>query len=463
MLAGLPQAPTKYSPVSGDFKEAKQRQQYVLSKMYEKGFITLAQAKEAANEQLVFNEQKNISVNKYPYFTDYVKQELAQKIGDEAIDSGGIKVYTTLDSKNQDVAEAKAKEYMQKFANRKVTNAAIVVLDNKDGGISAMVGGVDYEKSKVNVATSPRQPGSSFKPIVYTAGLFAGYSPATRLYDRFVNFGGIPAYTPKNYDGKFHGDVTFRNALANSLNIPAVEMTKLAGIDRVLDTAKKMGINTLNSDPNRYGLSIGLGSGEVKLFELARAYSIFANNGEMSNFSGIQKIVDNEGTEIYIQPKYKSPAIDPRVAFIMSNVLSDNQARSMVFGTNNPLTLKNRKVGAKTGTTDDYADSWTMGFTPQFTTGVWMGNNDHSVMVKNSGVEGAAYIWHDVMEGIHEGLLAEDFVKPDGLTEAWVSRTTGLPAGQGGGSILEYFLPGTEPKKNQDYNYLNQFKVAPKK
>lgn len=458
MLVGLPQAPTKYSPISGDYNEAKLRQQYVLSKMVEKGMINLEQAKTAANEPLEFKPEAGALTLKYPYFVDYVKAELESKLGEEAVDRGGIKVYTTLDPAVQDVAEAKAKEYMQKFAYRKVTNTAIVVLDNKNESIAGMVGGVDWEKSKVNVATSPRQPGSSFKPIVYTAGLLSGYNATTRLYDGSVNFGGIPPYKPQNYDGKFHGNVTLRNALANSLNIPAVEMAKLAGIDKVLSTAKTLGISTLGTDTSKYGLSIGLGSGEVKLFELVRAYAVFPNAGEYANFSGVSRIIDNEGSEIYVQPKYKAPAIDPRVAFIMTSILSDNQARSMVFGTNNPLTLKNRPVGAKTGTTDDYADSWTVGFTPQYTTGVWMGNNDHSKMARISGVEGAAYIWHDVMEGIHSGLAAEDFTKPDGLTEAWVNRTTGeVSKIQKAPNILENFVPGTEPKEKVDYSYLNQF------
>lgn len=458
ILAGLPQAPTKYSPISGDFNEAKLRQQYVLSKMVERNMITLEQAKVAANEPLDLKPQAGDLVLKHPYFVDFVKQELSSKIGEEAVDRGGLKVYTTLDPKVQDIAEAKAAEYMKKFAYRKVTNTAIVVLDNKNEGIAGMVGGVNWEKSKVNVATSQRQPGSSFKPIVYTAGILSGYSAASRLYDGSVNFGGIPAYRPKNYDGTFHGNVTVRTALANSLNIPAVEMAKLAGIDKILSTAKSMGISTLESDSNKYGLSIGLGSGEVKLFELARAYSVFPNGGEYANFSGISRIVDNEGSEIYSQPKYKSPAIDPRVAYIMTSILSDNQARSMVFGTSSPLTFKDRPVGAKTGTTDDYADSWTMGFTPQYTTGVWMGNNDHSTMAKISGIEGAAYIWHDVMEGIHVGLPVEQFKKPGGLSEAWVNRSTGATSTvQKAPNILEYFLPGTEPKDKPDYSYLNQF------
>lgn len=459
MLAGITVAPSRYSPISGDFNEAKKRQEYVLSNMYHLGMVNFEEAKIAANEPLDFNEKTNNYINKYPYFTSYLKQELNAKLGEKTLEAGGIKVYTTLDPQKQQVAEEKAKEYVTKFAYQNVTNAAIVILDNKNKSIAALVGGVDWEKSKVNVATSPRQPGSSFKPIVYTAGLLEGYTASTILLDQSINFGGIPPYRPKNYDGKFHGNVTVRTALANSLNIPAVEMTSLAGIDKVAETARNMGITTIKEDPSSYGLSLGLGSAEVKLIELTRAYSVFPNQGKLASFVGVTRIVDNEGTEIYKQPVVENQAIDPAAAYVMTNILSDNNARKMVFGTNSPLNLKDRKVGAKTGTTDDYADSWTVGFTPQYTVGVWMGNNDSSKMKKVSGVEGAAYIWNAVMKDIHTGLPVEDFPIPEKVEQKWINPKTGeLAAKQGAPGVLEYFIVGTAPTGKVDLSYLNVFK-----
>lgn len=459
MLSGLPAAPTKLSPISGNFNLAKERQEYVLSKMVSLGYITLDEAKEAANTELYFQSAEQDLVLKYPHFVDFIKHELSDKIGAETFDRGGLEIYTTLDPKNQEIAEKTAAEYIaKKFTNRKVTNAAVVILDNKNGSLSAMVGGVDYEKSKVNVATSLRQPGSSFKPIVYLAGLLNGYTASSILADKYVNFGGNPAYKPRNYDGSFHGNVTVRTALQNSLNIPAVEMTKLVGVNKVAETAKLLGISSLNEDPTSYGLTIGLGSAEVKLYDLARAYSVLANNGKAANYSGIEKIVDSDGTEIYKTPKMFSQIIDERIAFIMSNILSDNKARSMVFGSNSPLYLKDRPVAAKTGTTDNYADSWTMGFTPQYTVGVWMGNNDRTTMAKVSGVEGAAYIWHDIIAAIHKDLPVEQFTKPDGLKELYINSKTGLPAPtQSKGYQLEYYLPDTEPTKDTKFDYLNIF------
>lgn len=461
MLAGLPMAPTKLSPISGDYDESKKRQEYVLSKMYNLKMINMEEAKEAANApfDLKKYEKKELTL-KYPYFVDFVKQEVSAKLGSEAIEKGGLSIYTTLDPKAQDIAEEKVREYLEKFKYRKVSNSSAVILDNKNETMSALVGGADWEESKVNVATSERQPGSSFKPLVYTAGLLSGYTAATQLLDTYINFGGNPPYIPRNYDGSYHGNVTVRKALANSLNIPAVEMTKLASIEKVIETAEKMGITTIDKDANSYGLSIGLGSAEVELFELTRAFSVYANSGGLAAFSSIDKVVDNEGTEIYKPKKLKQEAIDPKVAYIITSILSDNKARSMIFGTNSPLTLKDRPVAAKTGTTDNYTDSWTVGFTPQNTIGVWMGNNDRSKMAQLPGIEGAAYVWHDIIKEISEGLPAEEFQKPEGLTELAINPYTGAITNAARWTQAEYFVPGTEPKDKPDLSYLDQFRTS---
>lgn len=458
MIIGLPAAPSRLSPISGDFEAAKERQKYVLSQMYYAGFISLDEAQKASSETLYFSTKKREAVLKYPYFVDYVKNELKEKLGEDAYNAGGLVVHTTLDPNAQKIAEAAAKKRVAELKYNNVTNSAVIVLNNKNGEVAAMVGGLDYNTSKVNVATSLRQPGSSFKPIVYTTGLLNGYTAASKLWDGRVNFGGIPPYRPQNYDGTYHGYVTVRTALSNSLNVPAVEMTKLVGVDKVLDTAKLLGIDSL--DPDReYGLSIGLGSGEVKLIEMVQAYSTFANQGEKPNPTVIDKVLDTENNEIYLQPEAKERVLDEKIAYIMTSILSDNYARRMVFGSYSKLQLGDRPVAAKTGTTDSFADNWTLGFTPQYTVGVWVGNNDHSVMRNVSGVQGAAPIWNDIMTSLHAKLKIETFKKPAGLSEMWISPYTALPANyEGKPNTLEYFVPGTEPTKNENFDYLKQFR-----
>lgn len=458
MIVGLPAAPSHLSPISGDFEAAKERQKYVLSQMYHQGYITYEEAQQASEETLYFSNAKRESVLKYPYFVDYVRSEIREKLGDEAYDAGGLRVYTTLNPKIQQSVEREAKKHINTIKYRNVTNAAVVVIDNKSGEVSAMVGGLDYSNSKVNVATAKRQPGSSFKPIVYTTGLLNSYTAASKLWDGRVNFGGNPPYIPRNYDGGYRGYVTVRTALSNSLNVPAVEMTKLVGTDKVIDTAHKLGIASLDKD-REYGLTIGLGSGEVKLIELAQAYSTLANLGQKPNLTVIDRVVDATGSDLYIQPESKDKVIDEKVAYIMTNILSDNYSRRLVFGTNSDLQLGNRPVAAKTGTTDSFADNWTMGYTPQYTVGVWVGNNDRSVMKYLPGLQGAAPIWNAVMKDIHKSLKIEKFSIPKGLSKMWISPYTGLPANyQGKPNIEEYFVPGTEPNKNERFEYLKQFR-----
>lgn len=458
MIIGLPAAPSRLSPISGDYEAAKQRQRYVLSQMYYNGKISLEQAQTAASTTLYFTDAQVPVVLKYPYFVDYVTEEVKQKIGTETFEAGGLKIYTTLDPKIQNAVETAAAKHIATLRGRNVTNAASVVLDNESGEVRAMMGGLDYEESKVNVATSRRQPGSSFKPIVYTAGLLEGYTAASKLWDHSVNFGGIPPYRPRNYDGKYRGYLTVRTALSNSLNIPAVEMTKLVGVADVVKTAHILGLESLDADRD-YGLSVGLGAGEVELLDMVQAYSTFANAGQRPNPTVIDKIVDSMDNEIYLQPESKEAVLDPRIAYIMTSILSDNNARRLVFGSNSLLQLGKRPVAAKTGTTDSFADNWTMGFTPQYTVGVWVGNNDHSVMRNLPGLQGAAPIWNTIMKEIHKEKEIVQFVKPSGLEEAWISPTTGLPAKtQRKPNLLEYFMPGTVPLKTEKFEYLKQFR-----
>lgn len=456
LLAGLPQAPSYYNPLGNNYEQSKKRQEYVLQQMLLAGYITLDQAKDAANAPLEFYGKTTL-LDKYPYFSEYVKQDLALDVGSEKVDSSGYRVYTTLDPEKQDIAEKKVREGLVKLKYRGASNASVVIQDPKNGEILAMVGGADWNTSKVNVSTAERQPGSSFKPIVYATALEKGYTAATILYDKYVNFGGIPPYAPRNYNGGFSGYVTVRNSLARSLNVPAVEMGKIVGIQNVIDQAHELGITSINDGPERYGLSLPLGTAEVKLVDLVGAYATFANRGERNNQRVITKVIDEKGNEMIARPAGQKQVVTEETAYILSSILSDNKARSLVFGSNSPL--KTDKITAvKTGTTDNYADSWTVGYSPSLVVGVWMGNNDRKPMKRVSGVEGAAYIWHDTITEILTTYPNEPFIKPENIKEAWINPRTGALAKYNGSpNVLEYFKDGTIPSIKVDLSYLRQF------
>ncbi|MDD5693164.1 MAG: PBP1A family penicillin-binding protein [Patescibacteria group bacterium] len=456
MLAGLPQAPTEYSPLGDNYDESKKRQEYVLQRMYLASDIDLETAKSAANTELYFSGKQE-TIDKYPFFSQYVKDDLQKQTGSSDIDNSGYRVYTSLDPVKQEIAERQAKEGIKKLSYRGATNAAVVIADPKTNEVLAMVGGVDWDKSKVNVATSERQPGSSFKPVVYSAALENGYTAATILNDKYVNFGGNPAYIPKNYSGGYSGFVTVRNALARSLNIPAVEMGKLVGVEKVIDMAHSLGISTINRDATSYGLSISLGSAEVKLADMTEVYSTFAAGGERMPQTAISKILDSKGNKITLIRRNKQRVMSSESAYIISSILSDNNARSATFGSVSPLKT-DKLTAVKTGTTDDYADSWTMGYTPDLVVGVWMGNNDRTPMRRVSGIEGAAYIWHDIMTECLKDIPSKDFERPTTIKEAWINPYTGaISKYQARPSVLEYFKPGTEPGTKTDLSYLKQF------
>lgn len=415
MLAGLPQAPTKYSPINGDETAAKKRQEYVLQQMYLAGNIDLATAKEAANASLDYYS-KDLSTNKYPYFTQFVKDELTAKLGAENVENKGLHVYTSLDAAKQQVAETRMAENLKKLAYRGASNAAVVIGDVANNTILAMVGGSDWNTSKVNVSTSLRQPGSSFKPIVYATALDNGFTAATILNDKYTNYGGTPPYIPRNYSGGFSGYVTLRNALARSLNTTAVAVGKAVGIGKVIDMAHTLGITSLNDKPENYGLPLALGSGEVKLVDMVEAFSTFADSGKRMPQTAILKIIGSDGEEIAQPKRNKSQVLNAQTAYIISSILSDNKARSATFGTYSPLKT-DKTTAVKTGTTDNYADSWTVGYSPDYVVGVWMGNNDHTPMKQVSGIEGAAYVWHDIMTDLLKNVPNKAFVKPAGLVE----------------------------------------------
>ncbi len=417
IIAAIPNRPTYYSPYGSHKDKLLVRQRYILDSMVELGYITKDQSEAAKNEKLNFKPlTESITA---PHFVMYIRELLSEKYGENFINQEGLKVYTTLDLDKQKIAEAAIKDTVEaKGAKYGFGNAALVALDPKTGQILAMVGSADYNNEdidgQVNVAISNRQPGSSFKPIVYTASFIKGFTPNTVIYDTITNFatGGAKAYEPHNYHNDENGPVTLRKALAGSLNIPAVKLTYLTGMDNILDLADKLGYTTL-SDRSRLGLSLVLGGAEVKLLEHTAAYGALSQEGVKHETAAILKIEDNSGKIIEEYKDKSENVIDPEIARQTTDILSDDGARSYIFGSGSKLTLPGRPVATKTGTTNDFHDAWTMGYTPSLVCGVWVGNADNKQM--SSGADGsvvAAPIWNAFMQGALKDTPAESFVKP---------------------------------------------------
>ena len=423
-LAALPRAPTFYSPYGQHKDRLLTRKNYVLDQMVAMGYLNKEQAEAAKKEELKFaRRQENI---KAPHFVMYVREMLVDKYGEKMVAEGGLKVYTTIDLKYQAAAEEAITEIGAKNIKRYgANNAALVSLDPKTGEILAMVGSIDYfdmeNDGNVNVTIANRQPGSSFKPIVYATAFKDKYNPAYPLFDVSTDFGN---YTPQNYNGQTNGLLTMRQALSNSLNIPAVKTLYLAGLKESLQTAHDMGITTLNQ-PERYGLSLVLGGGEVKPLDMATAFGVFANEGKLFPTHGILKIEDSKG-KIIDEPaknlKAKT-ALDPQIAYQIANILSDNDSRSMIFGSRSALYFPDRTVAAKTGTTTEFRDAWTVGFTPSLSTAVWVGNNDNTPMAAHAdGVVAAAPIFHKYIQEALKDKPNEDFNRPKEIKEITVDK-----------------------------------------
>lgn len=421
LLAALPQGPDLYSPYGtgsrGDNRESLLwRQDYILTQMAEQGYITPEQAEEAkAVDTLKKLVPKRIGNIKAPHFVDYVSSQLFEKYGQRAIEQGGLKVTTSLDWDLQQIGEEEIEKGVdERGRTYGFTNGALVALDPKTGQILTMVGSKDYYDEtwgKVNVALRPRQPGSSFKPIVYAAGFAKGYTPDMTLWDVNTIFKNeVKDYEPKNYNLNENGPISARKALQGSLNIPAVKMLYLVGVGRTLDFAERLGYTTF-ADRSRFGLALVLGGGEVKLLEHANAFAAFANEGQQMPLASILKVEDSKGTVLEEwQPSEGVRVVDRDVALTLSDVLSDNNARSYIFGTRNTLTLPDRPVAAKTGTTNNFHDAWTMGYIPQLAAGVWVGNNDNSAMKnKADGSVIAAPIWQAFMKRATQDMEVENF------------------------------------------------------
>ena len=439
MIAGLPSAPTLYSPLGANPQLGKVRQRYVLDRMTKLGYITKEQADAAAAETLTYAKEERVF--HAPHFVFYVKQELAKYYGDDVIDSGGLKVHTTLDLPKQEAMEEEIKQGVASVHGYHATDGALVAMDPKNGEVLAMVGSADFNDDtidgKVNVATSERQPGSSFKPFVYLEALRQGNAASTVLHDKPTTF--YNTFTPHDYDGGYRGPVTMRYALGSSLNIPAVELLDKVGNKPSIELAHQLGITTLN-EPDRYGLSLVLGGGEVKLLDMTSAFGVFANKGMNAGKASVTKVEGPNGQVLYERKVQPVKVVDEGLTFILSDILSDSRARVPGFGGSTPLDLP-RPAAVKTGTTNNFKDNWTVGYTPNLVIGVWVGNANGDAMQGISGVQGAAPIWHAAMVKLLKDLPVERFDPPGNVVRrcACVSAL--------GGGVQEWFLKGSADAK----------------
>lgn len=449
LLAGLLVAPSRLSPVHGNRDEAIERQKTVLEDMYKHKYISLAEKTEAENSPLNFNPQPpDQSPYAASHFAQMVQQELINRYGEESLIHSGLVVQTTVDLEWQGEAEKAVLKQVDKLKGNRVSNGSAVVIDPKTGEVLALVGSRDFsnqEYGQVNIATSLRQPGSTFKPIVYLAALEQrAVTPASILEDKPVAYQNN--YKPENYDRRFRGPVTVRRALANSLNVPTVALQNKIGVASTLDMAKRLGLSTLNGFTDS-DLSISLGSGETKLIEMTAAYATLANQGNYIQPALISSIKDREGKVIYQYQANPRPAVDSGDAFLISSILSDKVARKEIFGNSLDIT---RPAAVKTGTSQDYRDSWTIGYTPSLAVGVWVGNNNSKPMDQVAGSLGAAPIWKQLMEKFSTGTEIENFVPPDSVVLAPICpyQETGRGKWQVSSRDKEYFILGTEPNKS---------------
>jgi len=457
ILAGLPQRPSAYSPFGEDNQAYKRRTEDVLRRMREEGYITREQETAVKNELDEVKFVEGGASFKAPHFVMYVKKQLEERYGERLVEQGGLKVTTTLDLELQEKAQEAVSEEIAKVEKVHITNGAALVLDPKTGEILAMVGSKNYNDpnydGKVNVVTSLRQPGSAIKPVTYVTALKKGYTASTLLMDTPTTFpggAGQPDYKPVNYDGKFHGPLQVRFALGNSMNMPAVKMLAIVGVKDMLQTAYELGFKTLEptkENLSRLGLSVTLGGGEVRLLDMVSAYSAFANGGLRVEPVAILKVVDKDGKTLEeFKPAGQKRVLSQEQAFLISHILSDNNARVITFGERSYLNVPDTQVAVKTGTTNDKRDNWTVGWTPNIITGVWVGNNDNSAMKEvASGVSGASPIWRRILLLALSGKPKEIFNTPGGIVSAEVDSVSGFKAHDSFGSRMEYFIKGTEP------------------
>jgi len=458
ILAGLPQRPNAYSPFSKTPTAYIDRTNHVLTRMVEDGYISQDAADKALEEAKTYKFNQNKSQISAPHFVLWVKDVLSQKYGEDVVDGGGLKITTTLDLSLQQEAEKIVSEEVDKAENLGISNGAAIMADPTNGQVLAMVGSRDYFSDKTdgnfNVATQAlRQPGSAIKPVTYLAAIKKGYSASSLIMDTPVTFpggAGQKDYSPENYTGKFVGPMSLRNALGNSINTTAVKMLARVGLKNMLTLANDMGLTTLaptKENLSRFGLAVTLGGAEVKMIDLAGAYTAFANGGQSMTLTGVLKVEDSNGR---VLEEFKAPegkkVMTPQEAFIISNILQDNTARTLTFGAVNGLIIPNYQVAVKTGTTNDKRDNWTIGWTPNLLTAVWVGNNDNSPMGKiASGVSGASPIWRKLMLYEVPKRTKQDFVVPEKVVSVDVDVVSGYPAHDGFPTKKDYFIEGTQP------------------
>src|SRR3989344_408450 len=429
-LAALPNAPTYYSPYGNNREKLEARKELVLERMFEGGFITKEERGAAQKEVVVFKPQATTGINA-PHFVLFVKEYLESRYGPRAVSDEGLKVITTLDyalqQKAEEVVRRHALENEKKF---NAENAGLVAIDPKTGGILAMVGSRGYFDKEIdgnfNVALAKRQPGSSFKPFVYAAALTKEYTPETTVFDvrtefsTYCNPDGTPinpqdadkCYQPENYDQTYRGPVTMREALAQSINVPAIKFLYLTGLKDSIQVAQNMGITTL-VDPGRYGLTLVLGGGEVSLLDMTSSYGVFANGGTRSAYYAVEAVYDREGKGLERFQLSPELVLEKNVALQITNILSDNKARAPAFGELSYLHFPQREVAVKTGTTNDYRDAWIIGYTPSLSVGAWAGNNDNSPMEKKVAGFIVAPLWNAFMKDALESLPNEPLPKAD--------------------------------------------------
>jgi 1A family penicillin-binding protein len=447
LLAAIIQAPSALSPISGNEQAALKRRNLVLKLMLDQGYITKDEETAAQKEKIKLNPTKDDINEDGVHFALMIQDLLIKEYGEQSVANSGYVVKTTIDLDLQRAAQKAVADQVKRLASNKVTNGAAIAEDPKTGEILALVGSHDYADDKngrINMALRPRQPGSSFKPLIYAKAIEERkITASTQLDDEPVKFG---TYEPLDYDRKFRGKVLARYALANSLNIPAVHVLDMIGVKAGVEQAKDMGITTLSNEKD-YGLPLVLGAAEVPLIEMTNAYSVFADEGTWHKNQIFLEIRDKNG-KVILEPSTETRQVMPSsVAYIISSILSDNEARQDTFG--GSLTIS-RKAAVKTGTTNDYRDSLTLGYTPQVVVGVWIGNNDNTPMSSVAGSSGAGPIWRQIMESYLKGKELVDFEKPGTIVDETVCREDGkkleLAENQATTSaFLEYFLRGTAP------------------
>lgn len=464
-LVGLPAAPLGMDPFTeAGFRRARIRQREVLNIMVQHNDLTQAEADSiyAQGVQLVPEDKRQVSLLA-PHFVHYVRQQLDDQFGPDRVNRGGLQVTTTLDLRMQQVAETVAKQQVALLAKQNVSNASLVALKNDTGEILTMLGSVDYWdrtiQGRVNMAVAERQPGSSMKPITYAAALERGITAAEVIWDvkHKEKLTNNQVYEPKNYDEKFHGPVRLRSALANSYNIPAIKLIKRVGVQETIDAAHRLGVTGLNRGPQWYGLSLTLGGGEVSLLGMTTAYSTLARLGYLIPPAAILNVKDGAGNLVYqYTPPTPQLVMNPAAAYIVTDFMSDEAARIPAFGPNSPLKLT-QPAAVKTGTTNDYRDNWTLGYTPYMTVGVWVGNADNAAMINSTGVTGAAPIWHDFFEEVFtdgdilnelrpapNAPLQQTFLRPPGVVEAQICELGPICNKR----VRELFVSGTEPRED---------------